>query len=193
MLMRVACAACADVVAVHAAPAQKSAGPSSSVTSPELRAAIMTWRSGLEVSVNGSGWNRSVSVALSKAQCPPSETSPCASGSAVGVDVRFPTIAQAVDLSRTRATLGEPAEAEPGTRYEVRLVRAESSPLCPSGFVTATPRSAARLAINLSSAGPPLPLACRWTAVVGIPDPSDPSKVAAVWSDTASVFLTSKR
>lgn len=186
-------ATCAGVVIARAATAQKSPGPSPAATPTELRAAIAAWRTGLEVSVNGSGWNRTVSVALTKAQCPPSETSPCASGSAVGVDVRFPAVAQAVELARTRATLGEPTEARAGVRYELRIVRTQSSPLCPGGFVAAAPAGTSRLAINLSRPGPRLPLTCRWTAVVGVPDPNDPSKVMAIWADTASVLVTSKR
>ncbi len=181
------------VVLSQGAAAQKSAGPSVVVTPTELRAAVTAWRSGLEVSVNGSGWNRSVAVTLTRAQCPPSETSPCASGSAVGVDVRFPVVAQAVELTRTRAALSEPPEGQSNARYELRLVRAQSSPLCPNGFVVPAPANASRLAINLGPPGPPLPLTCRWTALVGVPDPNDPAKVTAIWSDTVSVLLSVKR
>ncbi len=177
--MRVGGVACAVAVAAHAAAAQKSA--------------VAAWRSGFEVSVNGSGWSRSVAVALTRAQCPPSETSPCGSGSAVGVDMRFPAVAQAADLGRTRAALGESGGVRSEARYEVRVIRPQSSPLCPNGFTATTPANAARLAINLASAGPPLPLTCRWVALVGVADPSDPAKVTAIWSDTVSVLLTSKR
>jgi hypothetical protein len=152
---------------------------------------IVGWRTGLEVSVNGSAWDRSVTVALTKAQCPPSESSPCAPGSAVAVDVRFPPVEQAADLSKVHAQLGEALGAA-GNRYEVRLVRSLSSPLCAAGFETSSAYGNARMAINVGAAGPPLPLTCRWTAVVGIPQPANASHVAVLWSDTVVVQLTSK-
>src|SRR5437868_5171747 len=143
------------------AAAQKSTGLSSGAGTAAATA-VATWRKGLEVSINGGAWERSSTVALTKAQCPPADGSACAAGSAVGVDLRFPAMPQAVDLSKTRAQLGESSGAA-GARYEVRLIRAQSSALCPAGFTTATPHNATRLAINLGAAGPPLPLTCRWT------------------------------
>ena len=183
---------CAVVIGhASSAAAQKLSGPAP-MPGPDVRASIAAWRSGLEVSVNGSAWSQSASVALTRAQCPPSDTSPCASGSAVGVDVRFPAVAQATELAKARAALGETG-GQSGARYEVRVVRSQSSPLCPGGFAAASPETTSRLAINLGPPGPPLPLTCKWAAVVGVPDASRPSKVMAVWSDTVSVVLTSKR
>jgi hypothetical protein len=48
------------------------------------------------------------------------------------------------------------------------------------------------MAINVGAPGPPLPLVCRWTALVGIPDPANTSRVAVVWSDTVVVQLITK-
>jgi hypothetical protein len=172
--------------------AQRPATGATDVSSNTAKdTAIGSWRSGLEVSVNGSAWERSLTVALTKAQCPPSESSPCAVGSAVAVDVRFPPIEQATDLSKVRAQLGE-APGAAGSRYEVRLVRSLSSPLCADGFETSSAYGNARMAINVGAPGPPLPLTCRWTAVVGIPQAANASHVAVVWSDTVVVQLTSK-
>jgi len=176
------------------APAQRPAG---SVDTPANTAltkgdtAILNWRTGLEVSVHGGGWDHSLTVPLSKVQCPPSTTSPCAAGSAVAVDVRFPPVAQATDLSKVHAELGEIPGAT-GNRYEVRLVRSLSSPLCDAGFVTSSAYASARMAINVGAPGPPLPLTCRWTALIGVPDPANASHVTVVWSDTVVVQLTSK-
>lgn len=178
------------------APAQRPV-PAGLVDTPSNTAmskgdtAILNWRTGLEVSVNGSAWDRSLIVGLTKVQCPPSTTSPCAAGSAVAVDIRFPPIAQATDLSKVHAQLGESAGATAG-RYEVRLIRSLSSPLCDAGFVTSSAYGNARMAINVGAPGPPLPLTCRWTAIVGIPGPGNASRVAVLWSDTVVVQLTSK-
>jgi hypothetical protein len=177
------------VLGAHAARAQRSA--SDVAPDQTSSAAIASWRTGLEVSVNGSVWDRSVIVGLSKTQCPPSPTSPCEPGSAVAVDVRFPPVTQATDLSKVRAQLGEPPSAA-GNRYEIRLVRERSSPLCAAGFATSSAYGNARMAINVGAPGPPLPLTCRWTAVVGIPASGNSSRVAIVWSDTVVVQLTSK-
>jgi hypothetical protein len=152
---------------------------------------LVSWRSGLQISVNGSAWDRSLTIGLTKVQCPPSPTSPCAAGSAVAVDVRFPAVAQATDLAKVHAELGEVPEAG-GSRYEVRLVKNLSSPLCDAGFVTSSAYAAARMAINVGAPGPPLPLTCRWTALIGIPDPLNAARVAVIWSDTVVVQLTSK-
>jgi hypothetical protein len=176
------------------APAQRPAG---SVDVPPNTAqaksdtAILYWRTGLEISVHGTGWDRSLTVPLSKVQCPPSTTSPCAAGSAVAVDVRFPPVAQATDLSKVHAELGEIPGAT-GNRYEVRLVRDLSSPLCDAGFATSSAYASARMAINVGAPGPPLPLTCRWSALIGVPDPANASHVTVVWSDTVVVQLTSK-
>lgn len=156
---------------------------------PEI--AIQSWRSGLEISVNGSAWDRAVTVGLSKVQCPPSATSPCAAGSAVAVDVRFPPIDLATDLSKAHAQIGEVA-GPMGNRYEVRLVHEHSSPLCADGFATSSAYGNTRIAINVGAPGPPLPITCRWTALVGIPTAGGSSHVAAVWSDTVVLQLTSK-
>ncbi len=178
------------------APAQRPV-PAGSVDTPASTAmskgdtAVLSWRNGLEVSVNGSGWDRSLTVGLTKVQCPPSATSPCAEGSAVAVDIRFPPIEQAMDLSKVRPRLGEVPGAT-GNRYEVRLVRSRSSPLCDAGFATSSAFGNTRMAIKVGAPGPPLPLICRWTALVGIPDPASASRVAVIWSDTVVVQLTSK-
>ncbi len=160
-------------------------------TAPKVDSSVLGWRNGLEISVNGSTWEHSITVGLSKVQCPPSTTSPCAAGSAVAVDVRFPPVEQATDLSKVHAELGEISGA-PGSRYEVRLVRSLSSPLCDAGFVTSSAYASTRMAINVGAPGPPLPLTCRWTALIGIADPANASHVAVVWSDTVVVQLTSK-
>ena len=174
------------VTAQRPVPAGSMDAPSASATKDS---AIVTWRSGLEVSVNGSAWGRTLSVVLTKAQCPPSASSPCAVGSAVAVDVRFPPVEQAADLSKVHAQLGE-APVAAGSRYEVRLVRSLSSPLCADGFETSSAYGNARMAIKVGAPGPPLPITCRWTAVVGIPQSA--SHLAVVWSDTVVVQLTSK-
>jgi len=179
--------AAALLVGAHVALAQRQASANASDASE----AIASWRGGLAISVNGSPWERSVTVGLSKAQCPPSTTSPCAAGSAVAVDVRFPPIDQATDLSKVHAQLGE-APGPPGNRYEVRLVRDRSSALCASGFEASSAYENSRMAINAGAPGPPLPLTCRWTALVGIPDPANASRIAVLWSDTVVVQLTSK-
>lgn len=153
--------------------------------------AIQSWRSGLEISVNGSPWDRALTVGLTKVQCPPSSTSPCAAGSAVAVDVRFPPIEIATDLSRAHAQIGE-AAGPMGNRYEVRLVRELSSPLCADGFGTSSAYGNTRIAINVGAPGPRLPITCRWVALVGIPATSGSGHVAAVWSDTVVLQLTSK-
>jgi hypothetical protein len=178
------------------APAQRPV-PAGGVEAPANTAmskgdtAILNWRNGLEISVNGSTWDRSLTVGLSKVQCPPSMASPCAAGSAVAVDVRFPPVEQATDLAKVHAELGE-IPGVTGSRYEVRLVRALSSPLCDAGFVTSSAYASARMAINVGAPGPPLPLTCRWTALIGIPDPANASHVAVIWSDTVVVQITSK-
>jgi hypothetical protein len=184
------------LVSAGGAPAQRpvpagAVDVSSSTASSKADTALLGWRNGLEISVNGSTWDRALTVTLSKVQCPPSPTSPCAAGSAVAVDVRFPPVAQATDLSKVHAELGEISGAT-GSRYEVRLVRNQSSPLCDAGFVTSSAYASARMAINVGAPGPPLPLTCRWTALIGIPDPANASHVAVIWSDTVVVQLTSK-
>jgi len=188
--MRVAAAVL--LVGAHVAVAQKPAvaGVTDVAAGASRDAAIATWRDGLEISVNGAAWERTLTVGLSKAQCPPSTSSPCAAGSAVAVDVRFPPIAQAIDLSKARAQLGE-APSQSGDRYEVRLVREQSSALCAPGFSTSSAYANPRMAVNVGGQGPPLPLTCRWTAIVGIPDATG-SHVAVVWSDTVVLQLTSK-
>ncbi|MGH7620358.1 MAG: hypothetical protein ACREPM_24340 [Gemmatimonadaceae bacterium] len=160
-------------------------------TATKVTDVIAGWRGGLEISVNGSAWERSLTVGLNKVQCPPSTASPCAAGSAVAVDVRFPPVAAATDLAKAHARLGESSSAS-GNRYDVRLVKNLSSPLCAPGFETSSAYGNARMAINLGAPGSPLPITCRWTAIVGVLDPSNASRVLVVWSDTVVVQLTSK-
>src|SRR5437899_11046789 len=77
----------------------KPAGVVTGPTAAEAKAAaaIMTFRKGFQISVDGTSWSQSQTVELSPSQCTPATTSPCAAGAApVRVHVRFPALPNAV-------------------------------------------------------------------------------------------------
>jgi hypothetical protein len=148
------------------------------------------FRTGLEVSVEGSPWGHARTVALSPSRCRPATTSPCAPGTpAVIVNVRFPAVTGAVDMAQVRATLGEAGGA--GNYYDIRPVPSNAvGTICAGGMIMSAPFSNMRMAINIGNPGTPLPVTCRWTVLVGIPGPR--GTVELVWSDTVTVQLVAQ-
>jgi hypothetical protein len=157
-----------------------------------MQSAVAPFRHGLAVSINGSPWGPSRTVALTEQQCAASTTSLCAAGTpAVIVDVRWPTVRGGVDLTRVHTQLGEAAGAA-GFFYEIRLVRSTSSPTCAGGFLSpAVPYTNNRVVVNVAnpSPAPYVQLLCQWTALMGVPDRTNRNHVILVWSDTVTAAV----
>jgi hypothetical protein len=151
---------------------------------------VLAFRKGFEVSIDGSPWGPARTIALPLSRCVPATTSPCAPGTpAVLVNIRFPAVANAVDMSEVLSQLGE--SGGQGNHYMIRPVPANArGSVCAGGFIAPAPLGNMRMAINVGNPGTPLPVLCRWTALIGIRLPG--GKVELVWSDTIVAELVAK-
>ena len=171
----------AAVTWVHVAGAQQRAPGAESES-------YASFRGGFVARVGGGVWAKSQTVALPLAACAPDLAAPCAAGAKpIAVDIRFTPLPHPVELYKALATIGE-SMPRGRARYMVRPVPAnQTSTICGAGMTLTEPMNNLRVTVNLTSAGPPLPVTCRWTVLGATENRQTRVGFDVVWSDTIAV------
>jgi hypothetical protein len=177
-------------------PAGVASGPSASAAADA--AAVMTFRRGLQVSLDGTTWTQSLTVDLPPSRCVPATSSPCAAGTApLYVKIKFAGLPSPADAATVLRQLGMTPSG--GAHYFVFPVpmNAAGTPagVCEGGFSSpnaVTPSNNVHIGLVLDRPGAPLPVTCSWVVVAGIPRPGSATGVDLIWSDTVSVRAVAK-